>query len=103
MIKWNVFDENNKKTYPPLNTSVLVSYNIKDYCFEADIVGVATLNKIHPRLKESGLYWSIKISTKDETGQSVLVKDADPYGIYNKAWFYVKAWSYMPIPYKTDN
>lgn len=58
-FKWVVFDENNKKTYPPIDEPILISYNPYGYECEAEAIGWGYLRKG----KNNTYYWSV-IDTK---------------------------------------
>ena len=58
-FKWVAFDENNKKTYPPIDEPILISYNPYGYECEAEAIGWGYLRKG----KNNTYYWSV-IDTK---------------------------------------
>lgn len=101
-MNWNKFDENNPSTYPPIDKPVLISYSIINYLFDANIVGWATLKRIHPNDKNSGLYWYVEESTPvSDAGPSPLENSQEVYGTFGDTWVFVKHWALLE-PYN-DN
>lgn len=105
-MEWVRFDESDRSTYPPVNETVLISYNTNSYSAEAEYIGFAELKPNHTWHRDerdnAELHWFIDSTTGDSCGTSPLENSAEPYGQFSTPWVFVKHWA-PAKPYKPDS
>lgn len=98
-MKWVKFNEDDRSTYPPLETPVLISFNTNSYYLNADQVGWASLNRNYMsddiNKPDLHLHWFLDNTTGNVSGTSPLENSTEAYGQYESAWIFVTYWALL--------